>query len=73
MNLLVSPPIADVRQESRRTARGDPWIFEPTWDGFRTLIFQDGEEVLIQSRDEKSLNCYFLELIERLRAQLPKH
>jgi ATP-dependent DNA ligase len=48
------------------------WIFEPKWDGFRTLIFRDGDEVLIQSRDEKSLNRYFPELFEPLRAQLPE-
>lgn len=51
---------------------GDSWIFEPKWDGFRNLIFRDGDEVLIQSRDEKSLNRYFPELIETLLAQLPK-
>src|SRR3954462_9876554 len=48
------------------------WIFEPKWDGFRTLIFRDGDEVLIQSRDAKSLNRYFPELLEPLRAQLPE-
>src|SRR6516164_10279483 len=47
------------------------WIFEPKWDGFRALIFRDGDEILIQSRDEKPLNRYFPELIEPLRAQLP--
>jgi ATP-dependent DNA ligase len=47
------------------------WIFEPKWDGFRSLVFRDGDEVLIQSRDEKSLNRYFPELLEPLRAQLP--
>src|SRR5689334_3917603 len=50
---------------------GDTWIFEPKWDGFRALIFRDGDEILIQSRDEKSLNRYFPELLEPLRAQLP--
>jgi ATP-dependent DNA ligase len=50
---------------------GEAWIFEPKWDGFRALIFRDGDEVLIQSRDEKSLNRYFPELIAPLRAQLP--
>jgi ATP-dependent DNA ligase len=49
----------------------DEWIFEPKWDGFRALIFRDGDEVLLQSRDEKSLNRYFPELIEPQRAQLP--
>src|SRR5450432_3741857 len=48
------------------------WTFEPKWDGFRTLIFRDGKEVLIQSRDEKSLNRYFPELIAPLQAQLPE-
>ncbi len=47
------------------------WIFEPKWDGFRTLIFRDRDEVEIQSRDEKPLNRYFPELVETLRAQLP--
>src|SRR5499425_3075463 len=50
---------------------GEGWIFEPKWDGFRTLLFRDGDEILIQSRDEKSLNRYFPELLEPLRAQLP--
>ena len=51
---------------------GGHWMFEPKWDGFRTLIFRDGDEVLIQSRDAKSLNRYFPELIEPLREQLPE-
>ena len=49
---------------------GGTWIFEPKWDGFRALVFRDGGEILIQSRDEKSLNRYFPELLEPLRAQL---
>lgn len=47
------------------------WIFEPKWDGFRALIFRDGDEIFIQSRDEKPLNRYFPELVEALRSQLP--
>src|SRR5262245_35828303 len=47
------------------------WIFEPKWDGFRALIFRDGDEILIQSRDEKSLNRYVPELLDPLRSQLP--
>jgi ATP-dependent DNA ligase len=46
------------------------WIFEPKWDGFRALIFRDADEILIQSRDEKSLNRYFPELIDPLLRQL---
>jgi ATP-dependent DNA ligase len=51
---------------------GNGWIFEPKWDGFRTLIFRDQDEILVQSRDEKPLNRYFPELIEPLRTQLPE-
>jgi ATP-dependent DNA ligase len=47
------------------------WIYEPKWDGFRALIFRDGDEILIQSRDEKSLNRYFPELLDPLRSALP--
>jgi ATP-dependent DNA ligase len=51
---------------------GDGWIFEPKWDGFRALVFRDGSEILIQSRDTKSLNRYFPDLIAPLKAQLPR-
>src|SRR5246127_1724299 len=50
---------------------GGDWIFEPKWDGFRALVFRDGDEVLIQSRDEKPLNRYFPELLDPLRTTLP--
>ena len=50
---------------------GDDWVFEPKWDGFRALVFRDGDEIFIQSRDEKPLNRYFPELLEPLRAALP--
>lgn len=48
-----------------------PWIFEPKWDGFRALIFRDGGQIEIQSREAKPLNRYFPELVETLLAQLP--
>src|SRR6201999_3896431 len=51
---------------------GGGWIFEPKWDGFRALIFRDGEEILIQSRDDKPLNRYFPELFAPLKSQLPQ-
>jgi ATP-dependent DNA ligase len=50
---------------------GDGWIFEPKWDGFRVLIFRDGDELLLQSRDLKPLGRYFPELRAPLLAQLP--
>jgi ATP-dependent DNA ligase len=51
---------------------GDGWQFEPKWDGFRTLVFRDGDELLLQSRDEKPMNRYFPELAAPLAAQLPE-
>jgi ATP-dependent DNA ligase len=68
----VNPPILPMlsKRIGELPARGD-WIFEPKWDGFRALVFRDGDEILLQSRDEKSLNRYFPELLDPLRAQLP--
>src|SRR5438874_1629771 len=50
---------------------GDDWLFEPKWDGFRVLVFRDGDELYIQSRDEKPLSRYFPELTEPLLRALP--
>jgi ATP-dependent DNA ligase len=50
---------------------GDGWQFEPKWDGFRTLVFRDGDEILLQSRDEKPMNRYFPELVAPLASALP--
>lgn len=50
---------------------GDTWIFEPKWDGFRAIVFRDGEELQIQSRDKKPLNRYFPDLLDPLLSQLP--
>src|SRR5262245_27381809 len=50
----------------------DPgWIFEPKWDGFRALVFRDGGEIVIHSRDAKPLGRYFPELLDPLRDILP--
>jgi ATP-dependent DNA ligase len=51
---------------------GDTFLFEPKWDGFRSLIFRDGSEVYLQSRDSKPLNRYFPELSSPLLEQLPQ-
>lgn len=72
MNLPVNPPVLPML--AKRTGEipaAGAWIFEPKWDGFRTLIFRDGAEILVQSRDEKPLNRYFPELIEACQSQLP--
>src|SRR5919201_6548029 len=72
MQLPVNPPILPMlsKRVEELPVEGS-WIFEPKWDGFRALVFRDGDEILIQSRDEKPLNRYFPELIEPLRSQLP--
>jgi ATP-dependent DNA ligase len=51
---------------------GNTWLFEPKWDGFRALVFRDGAEIVLQSRDQKTLNRYFPELLETLLSQLPE-
>ena len=49
----------------------DGWLFEPKWDGFRAIVFRDGDEIYTQSRDLKPLDRYFPELADPLRAALP--
>src|SRR3954465_12274428 len=72
MDLPVNPPLLPMlAKRVEELPPGEDWIFEPKWDGFRALIFRDGEEILIQSRDEKSLNRYFPELLPPLRTQVP--
>jgi ATP-dependent DNA ligase len=72
MQLAVNPPVLPMlAKRVGALPAGKSWIFEPKWDGFRALVFRDGDEILIQSRDQKSLNRYFPELLETLRVQLP--
>jgi ATP-dependent DNA ligase len=72
MHLPVNPPILPMlAKRVGELPPGEAWIFEPKWDGFRALVFRDGDEIFIQSRDEKPLNRYFPELIDPLKAQLP--
>jgi ATP-dependent DNA ligase len=51
---------------------GDGWQFEPKWDGFRTLVFRDGDEIMLQSRDTRPMNRYFPELVAPLADALPE-
>lgn len=72
MRLPVSPPIEPMlSQAADSLPEGDGWLFEPKWDGFRTLVFRDGGEILLQSRDERPMNRYFPELLAPLAAALP--
>jgi ATP-dependent DNA ligase len=73
MRLPFPPPIAPMLSTAAGALPGgDWWLFEPKWDGFRTLVFRDGDEVLLQSRDEKPMNRYFPELVAPLAAALPE-
>ncbi len=73
MKLPFDPPLAPMLSAAAEALpSGDGWLFEPKWDGFRTLVFRDGEEILLQSRDEKPMNRYFPELEGPLAAALPE-
>jgi ATP-dependent DNA ligase len=48
-----------------------PYSFEPKWDGFRTIVFRDGDEVELGSRNERPMTRYFPELVEAVKTQLP--
>ena len=52
--------------------RQEGFLFEPKWDGFRAIVFRNGDGVYIQSRDLKPLNRYFPELERALAQSLPK-
>jgi ATP-dependent DNA ligase len=73
VNLSVNPPILPMlAKRVGELPEGNTWLFEPKWDGFRALLFRDGNEIVLQSRDQKTLNRYFPELLETLLAQLPE-
>ncbi len=73
MSLPHTPPVLPMlAKRVDAVPTGDGWSFEPKWDGFRALIFRDGDEIVLQSRDTKPLNRYFPDLLEPLRAQLPE-
>src|ERR1035438_10425078 len=73
MDLPCNPPILPMlaKRVDDIPTTGD-WVFEPKWDGFRVLVFRDGDEILIQRRDKKSLNRYFPEMLDPIRLQLPE-
>ena len=72
MRLPFEPPLEPMlAKASDGLPEGDRWLFEPKWDGFRAIVFRDGDEVYTQSRDLKPLDRYFPELADPLRAALP--
>jgi ATP-dependent DNA ligase len=72
VRLPVNPPVAPMlAKRVSDLPAGEGWVFEPKWDGFRALVFRDGDELLLQSRDEKPLDRYFPDVVDALRAALP--
>ncbi len=65
----VSPMLAKAAKQL--PPEGD-WAYEPKWDGFRTVVFRDGAEIELGSRNERPLTRYFPELVESLRVALPE-
>ncbi|MBW8825063.1 MAG: ATP-dependent DNA ligase [Acidobacteria bacterium] len=72
MKLPVMPPVKPMLAKlSRELPTGDSLVYEPKWDGFRCIVFKDGSEIELGSRNEKPLTRYFPELVIALGEQLP--
>jgi ATP-dependent DNA ligase len=77
MDLPVMPPVQPMLAKSVKgipdPAKFDGGLsFEPKWDGFRAIVFRDGDEVEITSRNTKPLTRYFPEVVAAIREQLPE-
>ncbi len=65
----MRPPLTPMLAKlARELPRGDGWWFEPKWEGFRCLVFCDGDEVELQSRNARPLGRYFPELVAAVRS-----
>lgn len=72
MRLPVMPPVAPMLAKPVKLLPDGAMSFEPKWDGFRSIVFRDGEEVEIGSRRERPMTRYFPELVEAVRTNLPE-
>lgn len=72
MDPPVAPPVAPMLAKAAAHVPEDAgcWSYEPKWDGFRAIVFRDGGDVLLQSRNGKPLGRYFPELLDALRAEV---
>jgi len=66
------PPVAPMLAKSVATIPGGAMSYEPKWDGFRSVIFRDGDEVEIGSRNERPMTRYFPEIVAAVLASLPE-
>ncbi|MGB9378271.1 MAG: ATP-dependent DNA ligase [Mycobacteriales bacterium] len=72
MDLPVMPPVAPMLAKSVKELPVAPGMtYEPKWDGFRCIVFKDGDDVELGSRNERPMTRYFPELVEAARAHLP--
>jgi ATP-dependent DNA ligase len=71
MDLPVMPPISPMLAKSVKDVPSGELSYEPKWDGFRSIIFRDGDEVEIGSRNERPMTRYFPEVVDAVRASLP--
>ncbi|WP_174566849.1 ATP-dependent DNA ligase [Nocardia crassostreae] len=72
MELPLLPPVKPMLAKSVSTVPREPGLlFEPKWDGFRCIVFRDGDEIELGSRNDRPLTRYFPELVELLAAALP--
>jgi ATP-dependent DNA ligase len=70
MDLPVMPPVKPMLAKAARQIPAG-MLYEPKWDGFRAIVFRDGDEVEIGSRNERPLTRYFPEVVKAVRAELP--
>src|SRR5882724_9069874 len=72
MDLPVMPPVEPMLSKAVAAIPHRSYIFEPKWDGFRSIVFRDGDEVEIGSRNERPMTRYFPELVDAVRSELPE-
>jgi ATP-dependent DNA ligase len=72
MDLPVMPPVAPMLAKSVKDIPDGALSYEPKWDGFRSIIFRDGNEVEIGSRNERPMTRYFPELVAAVLASMPQ-
>src|ERR687886_119697 len=65
------PPVAPMLAKAVPSIPDGELSYEPKWDGFRSIVFRDGDEVEIGSRNEKPMTRYFPEVVEAVLANLP--
>jgi ATP-dependent DNA ligase len=71
MDLPVIPPVSPMLAKPVKQIPSGPYSFEPKWDGFRSIVFRDGGEVEIGSRNERPMTRYFPELVDAVIEQFP--